>query len=30
VRAVLGLGEKRRRAGRGAVENGGALPLYRG
>jgi hypothetical protein len=30
VRAVLERGEKRRRVGRGAVENGGALPLYRG
>jgi hypothetical protein len=28
--AALRRGEKRRRAGRGAVENGGALPLYRG
>jgi hypothetical protein len=26
LRAVLGLGEKRRRAGRGVVENGGSLP----
>jgi hypothetical protein len=30
VHSALGHGEKRRRAGRGAVENGGALPLYRG
>jgi hypothetical protein len=30
VRAVLGCGEKRRRAGRGAVDGGGALPLHRG
>jgi hypothetical protein len=30
VRAALGRGEKRRRAGRGVMENGGALPLYRG
>jgi hypothetical protein len=30
VRAMLGLRKKRRRAGRGAVEGGGALPLYRG
>jgi hypothetical protein len=30
VRAVLGCKEKRSRAGRGAVENGGPLPLYRG
>jgi hypothetical protein len=30
VRVVLGHGGKRRRAGRGAVENGGPLPLYRG
>jgi hypothetical protein len=30
VRVTHGHGEKRRRAGRGAVENGGALPLYRG
>jgi hypothetical protein len=30
VRAVLGHGEKRRRAGRGAMENDGALPLYKG
>jgi hypothetical protein len=30
VRVVLERGEKRRRVGRGAVENGGALPLYRG
>jgi hypothetical protein len=29
VRAVLERGEKRGRAGRGAVEDGGALPLYR-
>jgi hypothetical protein len=28
--AVLEYGEKRRRAGRGVVEDGGALPLYRG
>jgi hypothetical protein len=30
VRAAPGRGEKRRRAGRGAVEDGEALPLYRG
>jgi hypothetical protein len=30
VRAVLGHGEKRRRVGRGAVDDGRALPLYRG
>jgi hypothetical protein len=30
VRVVLGHREKRRGARRGAVENGGALPLYRG
>jgi hypothetical protein len=30
VRAVLGREEKRRGAGRGAVENGEAPPLYRG
>jgi hypothetical protein len=30
VQAALGREEKRRRAGRGAVENGGSLPLYRG
>jgi hypothetical protein len=30
VRAVLERGEKRRRTGSGAVEDGGALPLYRG
>jgi hypothetical protein len=30
VRAVLGHGGKRRRAGRGAVENGEDLPLYTG
>jgi hypothetical protein len=29
VRAALGHGEKTRRAGRGAVENGEALHLYR-
>jgi hypothetical protein len=28
VWAVLGHGERRRRAGRGAVEDGEALPLY--
>jgi hypothetical protein len=27
---VLGCKEKRSRAGRGVVENGGPLPLYRG
>jgi hypothetical protein len=30
VWAALGCREKRRREGRGVVENGGALPLYRG
>jgi hypothetical protein len=30
VRVALGCGENRRRAGRGTMENGGALPLYRG
>jgi hypothetical protein len=30
VRAVLGHGKKRKRAGGGAVEDGGALPFYRG
>jgi hypothetical protein len=30
VRAAHGRGKKRRRAGRGVVENGGALPLYGG
>jgi hypothetical protein len=30
MRAALGCGEERRRAGRGAVKDGGALPLYRG
>jgi hypothetical protein len=30
VWAVLGCGEKRRKAGRGVVENDGVLPLYRG
>jgi hypothetical protein len=29
VRMALGRREKRRGAGRGAVEGGGALPLYR-
>jgi hypothetical protein len=30
VRVVLGRGKKRKRAGGGAVEDGGALPFYRG
>jgi hypothetical protein len=30
VQAVPGHGEKRRRVGRGAVEDGGALPIYTG
>jgi hypothetical protein len=30
VRVALGCGENRRRAGRGTMENSGALPLYRG
>jgi hypothetical protein len=30
VRAALGLGEKRKRAGGGAVKDDGALPFYRG
>jgi hypothetical protein len=30
VRTMLRCGEKRRRVGRGTVEGGGALPLYRG
>jgi hypothetical protein len=30
VQAVPGRGEKRRRVGRGAVEDGGALPRYTG
>jgi hypothetical protein len=30
VQEALERGEKRRRAGRGAVENGGSLHLYRG
>jgi hypothetical protein len=30
VQVVLGCGENRRRAGRGTMENSGALPLYRG